>query len=285
MKKVGYVVLAGIALFFAYQFYDRQFKLGNIGANWTPVETPVVSDREQSELQGIFGQPFAYLDRGKQSYVFVSRDGKYVIKFFDTRCLRSGGFPLLFPIDEEHCRKKLRKMVKGFQTAAAYDRGHNGIVYMQLAPNPAFHQKVDLTDRFGIAHTIDLASVPFVLQHKAIPLRELISTLLDKGEVGEANKRIGQIIEMYVDGYRRGVYDRDHNFMYNTGFIGEDPIRIDVGRLQYSEEIKEANVYMNDLRKLAVGRLGEWLQRHYPQYRDQMLDASNKKLEEVSKSN
>lgn len=277
--------LTGIALYCAYQLYDRQFRLENIEVDWPAKDVPLQNGAEVQQLKQIFSQPFNYLDRGKQSYVFISKDGKHVIKFFDTRCLISGSFPLLFPIDEEQCKKKLKRMLKGYNVAEQYDKGHNGIVHMQLAPNPAFNQQITLYDRFGISHTIDLAKVPFVLQSTAIPLRERITALLSRGDVESAKKSLRMIIDMYVDGYRRGIYDRDHNFMYNTGFIAEEPIRIDVGRLQYSEAIMDEKVYMKDLEKIAIGRLGDWLHRHYPQYREELLDDSKMKLKEVSSSN
>jgi hypothetical protein len=284
VKVVFFSVLIGICLLVAYQSYDRQFKLGNITVDWPAKSDPDLTDERSLLLAKIFNQPFLYLDRGKQSFVFVSSDNNYVVKFFDTRCLQSGSYPWLFSLDEEHCRKKLTRLVKGYKTAVKYDSGHNGIVYMQLAPNPAFQQKVTLHDRFGVRHEIDLSKVPFILQQKAIPLREMITGLLRKGDVGQAKRRYRQVIDMYVDGYRRGVFDRDHNFMYNVGFVGEEPIRIDVGRLQHNEAIMQAEAYMKDLRKVAVERLGDWLYRHFPEYRDEIVRDAEDKLNEVSQS-
>lgn len=283
-KGILIAIAIGASLFFGYQFYDRQFKLGNITTDWPAKNNPELSHDLKTQLEQIFNQPFAYLDRGKQSYVFVSRDNDYVVKFFDTRCLRSGAFPLLASLDEEKCKKKLRRLVKGFKTALTYDKGHNGIVYAQLAPDPAFDLKASIIDRFGISHEIDLSKVPFVLQRKAVPLREVITGLLSRGNVKEAERRYRQVIDMYVDGYRRGIFDRDHNFMYNTGFLGDEPIRIDVGRLYHSEAVMETGVFMKDLEKVAIKRLGEWLHRHFPQYRDEIVKDATEKLQEVSRS-
>ena len=48
-------------------------------AEW---EISPLSPKSLDELLAIFSQPFYYLDRGAQSYVFQSEDERYVIKFF-----------------------------------------------------------------------------------------------------------------------------------------------------------------------------------------------------------
>jgi hypothetical protein len=153
-----------------------------------------------------------------------------------------------------------------------HDTGHHGIIYMQLAPNPALNQKAVVFDRFGMKHEIDLAALPFVIQQKGVPLRQLISELLDAGNIEEAKKRFGQVVSMYVASYEAGVYDRDHNVMYNVGFVEGKPIRIDAGRLQYDPAYMDKALYSKDLRKIIEERIGGWLSRHYPQYQSQMTE-------------
>lgn len=277
------LIVAGILILsiFAYSFFDRQFRLSNIKGEWPLVSSLQFTEKQQALLKDIFFQSFRYLDRGKQSFVFVSEDQKYVLKFFDNRCLRSGSFPFLFPIDQEHCFRKLEQLFEGYRVAEAYDPGDTGLIFVQLAPDHSYRLNVSLFDRFGFEHTIDLAEVPFVLQEKAIPLRELITSLLNEGKVAEAERRLRQIIDMYVGGYRRGIVDLDHNFMYNTGFVGDRPLRIDLGRFQQDEKMKNPAVYRVDLEKIVIDRLGDWLQRHFPKYRREILEDMKQKLAEV----
>src|SRR5262245_7040690 len=147
------LILVGIfsVLFIAYSFYDRQFKLSNIRVeNILSIESSPVTDQEQAYLKEIFSQSFYYLDRGKQSYVFVSNDQKYILKLFDNRCLRSGPLPFLFSISEKQCKKKLRRVFEGYYVAAKHDPTHTGLLFLQLSANPTYHLNVLLTDRFGI---------------------------------------------------------------------------------------------------------------------------------------
>lgn len=265
-------ILAGTfaILWVAFSFYDRQFKLSNVQGKWPSVEHQQITEKQLSLLQGAVSQPFRYLDRGKQSYVFVSQDQQYVLKFFDNRCLRSGTLSFFFSISEKRCQKKLSRLFRGYQTAAL-DPEHGGLLFVQLASDDSYHLPISVTDRFGISHEIDLAEIPFALQEKATPLRKLITRLLNDGKVEEAKSRLHQIVDMYVNGYKKGIVDLDYNFMYNTGFVGERPIRIDLGRLKESEEIKDPKVFSKDLEKVFVKRLGKWLKRHFPKYRDEIL--------------
>jgi hypothetical protein len=265
-----------LGLFLSYRFYDQQFRLENIQANWKREYSTSISQQGKEKLSQIFSQPFHYLDRGKQSYVFVSSDKKHVLKFFDTRCMQSGPFPLVAPLSAKKCAMKTRRLVNGYVVAQEHDKDNTGLVFVQLTPDPTNSQKAVVIDRFGIQHDIDLGSVPFAIQLKATPTRQIITALLNKGDVEGAKERFRQIFEMYISEYKLGVVDLDHNVMYNTGFVDGRPIRIDVGRLKYSEDVKDPAVYKLDLEKVAVGRVGEWLGRHFPKYRKEITDSLQK---------
>ena len=140
--------------------------------------------------------------------------------------------------------------------------------------------KVNVTDRWGFHHAIDLSRVPFVIQQKATPTRQVITELLNNGQVELVKQHLRLIVDMYLDEYRRGIWDRDHNYMYNTGFVDGLPIRIDVGRLRYNENMKDPAYAARDLQKVAVQRTSEWLNRHFPQYREEIVADMNRKVNE-----
>ena len=261
----GIVVLAA---FFLYDFAASQFKLRNIIFEKVYQSDIRLAKVERLELQSILQQPFSYLDRGRQSYVFISKDGKYVLKFFDARRLNSS--VRIFQ-SERSLTHKYERLFKGYEVAYKYDRENTGLLFVQLTPDPSLNIVATVSDRFGMAHKISLSSVPFVLQKTAVPTRIVISELLDKGNVDKAKQRFRQIIDMYLEEYRRGLNDTDHNFMYNTGFIGEKPIRIDVGRLGVDKNVIDPKVYKKEIQTIAIKRTGGWVKRHYPEYRDEIL--------------
>lgn len=266
------MVLAGIfLLYIAFRFYDQQFQMTNITADWNLQKPASINFQEKKEFETIFSNSFHYLDRGKQSYVFASSDGKYVLKFFDFKCQQSGSMPLLAPISKKRCLKKLERMIQGFEVAMNYDAANTGLVYVQLAPNPLNIFVVNVIDRFGITRKIDLAKVPFALQLKATQTRKVISKLLNNHDLNGAKERFHQILNMYLSEYQQGIIDLDHNVMYNTGFIKGKPIRLDVGRLKYDEAVIDPLVYLQDLNHVKA-RISEWLKRHFPQYADEITE-------------
>lgn len=268
-----------VILLLAYSFYDRQFRLANIKGEWPKADTHPIGDKQKAFLSDVFSQPFNYLDRGKQSFVFVSQDQQYVLKFFDARCLRSGALPFFISIKKERCEKKMKRLFEGYQVALENSPDNSGLLFVQLAPDSSYHLFVKVVDRFNIKHQIDLSEIPFALQRKATSLRVLISSLLQEGKVEEAKHRFRQIIDMYVEEYQQGIWDLDHNFMYNTGFVDNKSLRIDLGRLQKNEKIKNSKVYKKDLEKIFIGRLGGWLERHFPKYRQEILEDMQKKID------
>lgn len=279
------VIMCGIS---AYIFVGRQFRLSNVQHDAVEQQDVMLDSLEQSRLQSILAQPYRYLDRGRQSYVFVSQDQQYVIKFFDLGRYKPGLSTLLFPtgkpgvlVKPDRMERKMNRLFSGYQLAYERDRDHAFIIFQQLKPNPLLKQLIVLNDRFGFKHTIDLSEVPFVIQYKAIPTRIVLTALLNKGNVVTAKKRLRQLLDMYMVEYGRGIYDRDHNFMYNTGFVDGEPIRLDVGRLRAEEKYKDPTVALEDLEKIAIGRTAGWLQRHFPQYRDEIISDMHLKLEQL----
>lgn len=274
-------ILAALFLFFAYDFADRQFRLGNVRVDGNETHEFFLNTDEELLLNSVLDQPYYYLDRGRQSFVFVSADGKYVLKFFDIRRYRPGWPTLFSSSSPARMQRKLKRLFQGYRLAYERDRDHAAIIFQQLVPNPALKKETVLFDRFGFKHVIVLGQVPFIIQRKGVPTREELSDLLRKGDVGNAQRRLRQILDMYADEYKRGLFDRDHNFMYNTGFVEDKPIRLDVGRLRADESYKEADIARSDLEKIAFERTEGWLMRHFPQYRDTIIQDMHEKVEEI----
>lgn len=268
---------------------DSQFRLQNIKENAIeqqdillgPNLSKINLENEQNPLQSILAQPYRYLDRGRQSFVFASQDGWYVIKFFDLRRYRLGMFTPFSASRQARMKRKKDRLFRGYKLAYERDRDHAFIIYQQLIPNPLLKQLIVLYDRFGFVHNIDLSQVAFIIQSRAVPTRVEITKLLSQGDVIEAKKRLRQLLDMYMVEYGRGIYDRDHNFMYNTGFVDGKPMRLDVGRLRADERYKDSRVALEDLEKIAIDRTEGWLLRHFPQYRDEIIADMHLKMGEL----
>jgi len=284
-------LLYGIMRLYFYATDD--FRLSNITYNmpyqkeWEVAHLD--SDQEQ-QLQAILNQQFAYLGKGAQSYAFASDDGKYVIKFFKFKHLRPSLFQDMLPsvgfikdFKEKQAGRKKRKLYgvfQGYKTAYEMHKKESGLLFIQLniTGNPA--RTVIVRDKIGLKRTVDLANIPFVLQEKGITLRAVLKGLLDKGDIEGAEDRIGSIFDLYASEYQKGIYDHDHGVMYNTGFVGQQPIHLDVGKLVKEEAMRNPEIAKGDM-LLVAAKMKTWTRNFYPQYFQQLSNYIDNRIEKM----
>jgi hypothetical protein len=227
----------------------------------------------RQKLSGIFSQKFHYIGKGAQVYAFASEDGQWVLKFFKFKHLKPSLFVSLLPPigplkefkikNEERKRRKIDGVFRGHQIAFQYDPEHSAIEYIHLSPTVDLQLCVCLVDKLGFEKTLALDPIVFVLQKKGETLRHVLTQLLEKGNVQQASMRANQILDMYVEEYLRGVWDRDHGISHNTGFIGESPFHLDVGKFSFDATLQSPEFYKSDLIHVAY-KMESWVQQHYP---------------------
>lgn len=272
-----------------YYVATDDFRMGNItheipyNAGW---DIPALTSEQKEEIEKILGQTFTYIGKGSQSYVFVSADQKYVIKFFKFKHLKYSWFAKFFPSippfakwqNNEIARKnrKLQHLFEGYHLAWQLNREESGLIYIKLNPSHETKQ-IALIDKIGLSRTIDLGEVIYVIQKKGQTLRSTLKTLLDEGNVALAKKRIDQISELYFAEYKKGIYDRDHGVMHNTGFVGETPIRLDIGKLAEEPKTHERAFVKSDFEKVSK-QIMNWINHHYPQHSKELSEVLDKAI-------
>lgn len=249
--------------------WRQEFRFGNIHFNQGDAEFQVpeqqIALQNLKSFNAIIKQPFTYLDRGRQSFVFESTDGRYVLKFFDAQCLRRDFLSRFWWMSQKKCRDRVQKLLEGYLVGYEVDLQYSGLLFLQVAPHPELLGKVvSVKDRFGITHDIDLGKVPFAIQYKAVPTRVKLTELLQKRDMIGVERLFKQLHAMYMDEYAKGIYDGDHNFMYNTGFADGNAMRMDLGRLRRDESMKDPAIYQKDLQILNKRTQG-WMGRHFPE--------------------
>jgi hypothetical protein len=280
-NALKWIALASLITFIAARGYyalTDDFRLANIThpmpyeKSW---EVPSPLPEEEQHITDILQQPFTYLGKGAQSYAFESQDGKYVLKFFKFKHLRPSIFLDALPSigylktykDKQAARKnrKLFGVFNAYRLAYDVDKQESGLIFIQLNVEGNPSRTVTITDKIGTKRTVDLQHYPFILQEKGETLRVVIDRLLKQGDIETAKKRLNQILDMYTQEYRKGIYDHDHGVMQNTGFIGDQPIHLDVGKLIRQEEMRQASYAKQDA-ELVVGKMKSWIGKNYPQY-------------------
>lgn len=245
-------------------------------ALWPKCEAPALESHQKLLLAEIFAQPFKYLGSGNQTFAFESADGRYVLKFFKFQHLRENAFSLK---SAESKARRLQQVFSGHSIAYTLDRGACQIVYAHLSPEP-LHLSATVSDMTGVQHLISLDEVVFVVQLKGADTRSIIGALLKQGKIETAKQYIHNLLTLYVEDYKRGIFDRDHNVMCNTGFVNGIPFRIDAGKLRLDEKMKNPEIFRTDLEKIAWQRIDKWMKRHYPEHRREMAEELTAFLEQ-----
>lgn len=280
MKRIFILLIVVLTFFGGVRLYYNltdDFRESNIRhpmpyhAEWNFSSTP----SQNSDLAQIVKQKFYYLGKGAQVYAFGSEDGQYVLKFFKFKHIRPSFLISLLPstgflgeIKLKNQQRKIRKLEGVFQghaIAFEHDRENAGLIYMHLNPTNSLNLHVELIDKIGIARKIDLDQTVFVLQKQGQTLRDVFTDLLDKQNIDLASQRALQVLDMYVDEYKKGVWDRDHGITHNIGFIKDQPFHLDVGKISYAASPQLASFYESDLRHVAR-KMKLWVHENYPQY-------------------
>lgn len=299
LNGLKWVLILALLIFILARVYyalTDDFRLSNITypipyeESWE-IEKP--SPTEEKQIEQILAQPFTYLGKGAQSYAFVSEDGKYVLKFFKFKHLRRSIFvDALPPIgylkvykDKQKARKerKLFGVFKSYRLAFEVDKDESGLIFIQLNTEGNPKRYATVVDKIGIKREIDLQNYPFILQYKGQTLKFVLDELLKKGDIQTAELRLGQILALYAGEYSQGVYDHDHGIMQNTGFVGDKPIHLDVGKLMREEKMRDKSYAKQDA-ELVVEKINFWVKKNYPQYSEQISQFLNHQIDELYKN-
>jgi len=272
LKKALLILIPFVVFSFYYHHKTGDFRPASITSPFPLQQGGGPPPKISQKMKAILNQPFSFLGYGNQTFAFESLDERYVLKFF-----RFG----YFAQHGEKGKRKLERVFQGYQLAYNEDRNNSALLYFHPHTTHDLLPTTTLIDSFGIQHAIPLDSVAFILQKKGRTSRQIIMDHLNLEDVAGAKFRIRQLFDMYVQEYKCGIYDHDYNIMLNTGFVEGRPMRIDVGKIEKKDKLKDPRVWQQDLMKLSKERLIPWLKKYYPRYEKEISRDIEKKLGEL----
>lgn len=235
---------------------------------------------EGEEISKLLDQPFYYMAKGAQAYVFASEDGTAVIKFFRLYHLRP---PLWLTMVSLPAvlqpwkvgkmlgkRDELEKDFASYRIAFEEMREETGLLYLHL--NKTSHLKKNLTifDKIGIAHSLDLDRMEFLVQKRATLVYPSIDHLMKTEGEGAAKEAISALVQLLFQRCRKGIFDKDPDLNTNFGLIGTRPIQIDIGRFR-REGWKEDPVKDRDEILRITDNFRQWLDSTHPSLSGHLL--------------
>lgn len=237
---------------------------------------------KSEEIQKILAQPFRYLGKGAQAFVFASDDGKTVIKFF--RYDHMGESPLLkmLPFERTKIRAakleaKLHQDFMSYKLAYDHLKEETGLLYLHLNKTKHLNQKLEIIDKLGISHKLSLDDLEFVVQKRASLLCPSIEKLMESGQGREAKDLVSKVVSLLVTRCERGLFDKDPDLFTNFGVIENSLIQIDPGRFKKDASESDPEKYKEEIIRI-TDKLHVWLQEKYPNL-DEVLQ---KEIYEIS---
>lgn len=270
------IFLCGYGSSRLYYHVTDGFTIGNIVSELPYQEKWAISplgNQQKKEVGEIVSQPFHYLGKGCQSYVFQSEDGSYILKFVKYQRFTPQAWlayldwvPGIHPLRLKKIEKKRMKLDMLFTSwKIAYEnlQEETGLIYVHLNKPADFNKKLTIYDKMGFKHEVDLDSMEYLIQRKATMLCPEIETLMKQNREKEAKILIGNLVDLILSEYSRGLADNDHALMQNTGVIDGKPVHIDAGQFVLNENVKNPDVYKQELFSKTF-KFNKWLKKRYP---------------------
>lgn len=234
-------------------------------------ETRPLTSAESAEVTKALSQDYTYFGKGGQAYVFFSHDGKYAIKFFKQRHFRYPKYLDYLPLFKsykthifEKRQQVMRKEYGSYKIGFEELPHETAILYVHLNKTDHLHKSIDFKDRFGFVHPIDLDKTDFILQRRATLVFDKISEQMAQKDVEGAKKTITNIIGLIKTCAKKGFHDNDPKISTNCGMIGDQAVKIDVGRFTYDDRMKKPLFLKPELYH-HTRSFKFWLSKHYPE--------------------
>jgi hypothetical protein len=234
-------------------------------------EISPLSVKEQQDLDQILSQKFAYYSKGSQSYVFISEDKKFILKFLKQEKLRPKSWlariPLSFnPYYKDYLskQKRCRSTFSAFKTAYLELKNESGLIYVHLNNARDLNKKVTIFDKNGQQHIVDIDRTCFYVQKRAQLIYSRISELMHNQDIDGAKKIISSIFSLIDFLGKKGMFDNDPILRKNFGLIDDVAVQIDIGHLEIDPLRKQTLAYKQEVREITAG-FRTWIENNYPE--------------------
>lgn len=200
------------------------------------IEAPLLSSEPNlpsKEIITVLSQPYFYLAKGRQSFVFQSLDGKYVLKFFNKKYLQDPWYTVFVGRSEKQKRER-RRLFFNQSYEIAYNELGDEILYLHRG-NSETLPEVFIVDKVKEENIIDLNKIPFVLQRKGIPFDSYLDILYQRFGIEGLYELIDQYLVEIKRRIDKNIADADHDVIHNWGVFLGRVFHLDPGRLYYDD--------------------------------------------------
>jgi hypothetical protein len=250
---------------------DRFLWKLNHGFSVHIIEAPIPPLEENSSSlpfpKSALQQPFYYLSKGSQCFVFESKDHSIVIKFYrfpsHMRRFPWSHHPLGYLFSKHRKKiqdyniKKFKLTMHSFLLAEKKLSHQTGVIYTHLQPTHHINHSIQIIDSLGYSYQIPLDPVVFVIQRKGACFLSLFKDRLRANDIVSCKQMILSLIELLKQRCLKGISDLDHMDNGNYGWLEERAIHLDIGRFQEETELEKAENIQKEMERITapVGHL------------------------------
>ena len=267
---LAWSLFIGIDRFVHYESSNRS--PGRITTSYASPKWEIPSDliEDPKLIDHILSQKFTYFNKGSQSYVYLSEDKKYVLKFLKQDKLHPRTWLAYIPFSfNPHYQRSLflkKKLISTFnaiKTAFTDFKDETGLLYVHLNHSTNLNKKITLFDRKGKLYAVDLDKTSFLIQKKANLIYVRITELMAQGDIEGSKAIISSVFSLIDQLGRRGVVDNDPILRKNFGLIDNKAVQIDIGRMRIDPE-RILNLHYKSEVASITHSFKKWIEKSYP---------------------
>lgn len=209
------------------------FHFNRVGAAFPSNEERI--SRIPCQIEPLLSQPYCYLGKGRQFYVFSSQDGKYVLKLPRMNQYQVPfwirAFPFLEKYREEIARKRKARLaffLESCRIAFEEIQDLTGVLIVHFNQTEGSYF-IQISDPLGRSYSIHLDRVPFVLQERQRSMATDLERSRQKGDPQETKKILESFLNLIAIRSKKGIFNKDHRQIVNYGYDGRKGFEIDIG--------------------------------------------------------
>lgn len=258
MRRIFYALFVAVSLsWIAYVRTDGFFSPEIIEGPLQGASRPVPED-----IKALLMQPFHYIGKGRQCFVFGSEDEQYVLKFFNQRYLQTPWYASLTG-EKEKAKRSKRRFFYEHSYEIAYQEFGEEILILHMGEAQDM-PAVAIRDKASRKYILDLNRIPFVLQRKGTLFYKGLELVFEKEGMKGLCREIDQFLELVAHRISKRIADADIDVENNWGYLNGRLFHLDPGRLYLDPSLENQDRRKKEWHN-ATYRLHKWLKVHHPE--------------------
>lgn len=271
MKKLIAFLFISLLLFVG--FSANESFIDQISSSLSPREK-WENDLSSPILDQLLTQKFTYLGRGTQSYVFLSEDQKYVIKFIKMNhltphlWLKYLPLPFLDKLRYKKVYQREQRLNQVFDTLHYSYRelkDETGLLFIHINRTKNWNKQVTLIGKKGETFILPLDDVPFIIQEKAELFYSRLFHLIETNDTEGAKSCLRSLLNLIWKRGCKGLIDQDRSISNNFGFVNDKPIQLDIGGLCFIDPDQKLPAALSEVDRISK-RIGSRIEKDHPEF-------------------